>query len=130
MPKSKNDKSGMKNDTEGYMSSVELDTIEANLAILRKKINSKHQQLPAWIQSKITRAADFTTDAAQYLNTGKELEESSFKINPETHLRPAAGTKAKSKITTSKLTKNITDKVKEPVLPEFSTESTIVDIIA
>ena len=38
MPKSKNDKSGMKNDTEGYMSSVELDTIEANLAILRKKI--------------------------------------------------------------------------------------------
>jgi hypothetical protein len=75
MPKSKNDKMGMKNDTEGYMSSVELDTIEANLAILRAKIKNKNQQLPAWIQSKITRAADFTTDAAQYLNTGKELDE-------------------------------------------------------
>jgi hypothetical protein len=129
MPKSKNDKMSMKNDTEGYMSSVELDTIEANLAILRAKIKNKNQQLPAWIQSKITRAADFTTDAAQYLNTGKELEESSFKINPETHSRPAAGTKAKSKIPTSKLTKDITDKVKEPVLPKFSTESTIVDRI-
>jgi Domain of unknown function (DUF6321)/Protein of unknown function (DUF5661) len=129
MPKSKNDKMGMKNDTEGYMSSVELDTIEANLAILRAKIKNKNQQLPAWIQSKITRAADFTTDAAQYLNTGEELEESSFKINPEKHSRPAAGTNAKSKIPTSKLTKDITDKVKAPVLPKFSTESTIVDRI-
>jgi hypothetical protein len=75
MPKSKNDTSSMKNDTEGYMSSIELDTIEKNIAILRTKIKGKNQQLPAWIQSKITRAADFTTDAAQYLNTGKELEE-------------------------------------------------------
>ena len=129
MAKSKNDKSDMKNDTEGYMSTVELDTIEKNIEILRKKIRNKQQQLPAWIQSKITRAADFTTDAAQYLNTGKELEESSFKINPESHSRPAAGTKAKSKIPTSKLTREITDKVKAPVLPKFSTESTIVDRI-
>jgi hypothetical protein len=129
MTKNKNDKSGMKNDTEGYMSSVELDTIEQNIAILRKKIKGKNQQLPAWIQSKITRAADYTTDAAQYLNTGKELEESSFKINPETHSRPAPGTKAKSNIPTSKLTKDITDKVKTPVLPKFKTESTIVDRI-
>jgi hypothetical protein len=129
MTKSKNDKFGMKSDTEGYMSSVELDTIEQNITILRKKIKNKKQQLPAWIQSKITRAADFTTDAAQYLNTGKELEESSFKINPETHSRPAAGTKAKSKIPTSKLTPEINNKVKAPVLPKFSTESTIVDRI-
>jgi hypothetical protein len=129
MPKSKNDTSSMKNDTEGYMSSIELDTIEKNIAILRTKIKGKNQQLPAWIQSKITRAADFTTDAAQYLNTGKELEEASFEINPESHSRPPAGARAKSKIPTSKLTREITDKITAPVLPKFSAESTIVDRI-
>jgi hypothetical protein len=64
-----------KKDTEGYMSSVELDTMEKNIQLLRKKIKSRNQQIPAWIQSKITRASDFTTDAAQYLNTGEDIKE-------------------------------------------------------
>ena len=70
----------MKKDTEGYMSNVELETIEKNIRLLKSKIKSKDQQIPAWIQSKITRAADYTTDAAQYMNTGEPIEESSFKI--------------------------------------------------
>jgi len=116
-------------DTEGYMTSVELDTIEKNIAILRKKIKNKNQQLPAWIQSKITRASDFTTDAAQYLNTGDEIKEASFEIDKEKHSRPSPGVKAKSSIPTSKLPPEISKKVKAPVLPKFSTESTIVDRI-
>lgn len=95
----------MKKDTEGYMSNVELDTIEKNIKLLKSKIKSKDQQLPAWIQSKITRAADYTTDAAQYLNTGEKIDGASFEIDSEKHkkAKPKPGARAARDIPTSKL---------------------------
>ena len=67
--------SGKKKDEEGYMARVEFDQIERAVSILRSKIKKGDQQLPAWVQSKITRAADFIDTAAEYMSSDEEVSE-------------------------------------------------------
>ena len=67
--------SGKIKDHEGYMANLELDQMERSIAMLRKVIRKSNQQLPAWVQSKITRAADFVDTAAEYLASDEELDE-------------------------------------------------------
>lgn len=68
--------SGKIKDEEGYMAKIELDTIEKSINILREIIKKPDQQLPAWVQSKITRATDFITTAAEYLSSDEGVSES------------------------------------------------------
>lgn len=76
--------SGKKQDDEGYMARSELDSIERAVGNLRKTIKSGKQQLPAWVQSKITRAADFIDTAAEYLQSDEKIDENvSFVISPK-----------------------------------------------
>jgi hypothetical protein len=76
-------------DQEGGMAKVEIDSIERAVQNLKKKITKTDQQLPAWVQSKITRAADYINSASQYLMSGEELDENiSFEIN-RTPKKPA-----------------------------------------
>jgi hypothetical protein len=67
--------SGEKKDDEGYMARNELDSIERAIKNLRKSIKSGNQQLPAWVQSKITRAADFIDTASEYLQSDESVDE-------------------------------------------------------
>ena len=67
--------SGKKKDEEGYMANIEFDQIERAVAILRKRITKGNQQIPAWVQSKITRAADFIDTAADYMESDEEVSE-------------------------------------------------------
>ena len=67
--------SGKKLDDEGYMANLELDQMERSIAMLRKVVRKSNQQLPAWVQSKITRAADFVDTAAEYLSSDEKLSE-------------------------------------------------------
>ena len=67
--------SGKMKDEEGYMANIEMDKIERSVQILRKVIRTPKQQLPAWVQSKITRAADFIDTAAEYLSSDEMSEE-------------------------------------------------------
>lgn len=67
--------SGKKKDDEGYMARVEFDQIERAVSILRSKIKKGDQQLPAWVQSKITRAADFIDTAAEYMQSDEGVSE-------------------------------------------------------
>ena len=67
--------SGKIKDHEGYMANLELDQMERSIAMLRKVIRKSDQQLPAWVQSKITRAADFVDTAAEYLSSDEGLDE-------------------------------------------------------
>lgn len=62
-------------DQEGGMAKVEIDSIERSVQNLKKKIKKSDQQIPAWVQSKITRAADYINSASQYLMSGEELDE-------------------------------------------------------
>lgn len=67
--------SDKKKDEEGYMARVEFDQIERAINILRKTIKKPDQQLPAWVQSKITRAADFIDTAAEYMQSDEDVSE-------------------------------------------------------
>ena len=67
--------SGKKKDDEGYMANVELDQMERAIKSLRKKLKRSDTQLPAWVQSKITRAADYVDTASEYLQSDEGLSE-------------------------------------------------------
>ena len=67
--------SGEKKDDEGYMARNELDSIERAIKNLRKSIKSGNQQLPAWVQSKITKAADYIDTASEYLESDENVDE-------------------------------------------------------
>ncbi|WJZ48406.1 hypothetical protein [Synechococcus phage DSL-LC02] len=67
--------SGKKKDEEGYMARAELDTIERAIKNLRKVVKKGDTQLPAWVQSKITKAADYIDTASDYLQSDEEVSE-------------------------------------------------------
>ena len=54
-------------DNEGGMARNELSTAERAIKSLRKKIKSNKQQLPAWVQSKISKASDYIDSVADYM---------------------------------------------------------------
>jgi hypothetical protein len=68
--------SGKRKDDEGYMANVELDQMERAIKALRKKIKKSDMQMPAWVQSKITKAADYIDTASEYLQSDEGLDES------------------------------------------------------
>lgn len=67
--------SGKIKDDEGYMAKVEMQKIMHSLEKLKKVIKSSDQQLPAWVQSKITKASDYIDIAADYLSSDVEMDE-------------------------------------------------------
>jgi hypothetical protein len=67
--------SGKRKDDEGYMANVELDQMERAIKALRKKIKKSDMQMPAWVQSKITRAADYIDTASEYLQSEEGISE-------------------------------------------------------
>jgi hypothetical protein len=70
---------GKERDEEGYMASTEMDTINSAVKKLRKNIKKGDAQLPAWVQSKITKAADYIDTAADYMDSNEMSEESDKK---------------------------------------------------
>ena len=89
---------GTEKDDEGYMTNVELQSIERSVAKLKKIVTKKDQQLPAWVQSKITRAADYINTASEYLQSDDSaLEESKNPLkNPEFQVKKSSGVGALS----------------------------------
>ena len=71
-------------DEEGGMSRNELSTVERAIKSLRKKIKSNNQQLPAWVQSKITKAADYIDTAADYMSGETEQVNEAYDDDNET----------------------------------------------
>jgi hypothetical protein len=66
--------SGEMVDDEGQMAANQLDTIQHAIERLRDKIKGKKQQLPAWVQSKITKATDGIDTVADYMSSDSEEE--------------------------------------------------------
>lgn len=123
--------SGEKKDNEGYMARNELNSIEKAIKNLRKSIKSGNQQLPAWVQSKITKAADYIDTASEYLESDEKVdEEISPIINTDKHK------KARTEERINKLTKSpnpnearvAKSKSKGPSLP-FKEEISLVEKI-
>ena len=63
-------------DHEYSMARSELSTIVTATKRLRKKIGKGEGNLKAWVQSKITKAADYIDTAADYIDSGEMKKES------------------------------------------------------
>ena len=87
---------GKEKDEEGYMANTEMDTIDSAVKKLRKNIKKGDMQLPAWVQSKITKAADYIDTAADYLDSEEMSEESDAK-GKGSGTKDACYTKVKSR---------------------------------
>ena len=70
-------------DEEGGMARNELSTTERAVKSLRGKIKSDKQQLPAWVQSKISKAADHIDTVADYMMGETDLEKKKNKLTEE-----------------------------------------------
>jgi len=88
--------SGKEKDEEGYMANTEMDTINSAVKKLRKNIKKGDTQLPAWVQSKITKAADYIDTAADYMDSN-EMSEESDKKTKGSGTNDACYTKVKSR---------------------------------
>lgn len=124
--------SGKKKDDEGYMAKVELDSIERSIKNLRKVIKNKNTQLPAWVQSKITRAADYINTASEYLQSNETVEEESksFEINPKDIKASQKAKKIRTLVTqgsTEGERKAARNKVKGPSLPKGSISTGVIN---
>jgi hypothetical protein len=63
-------------DEEYSMARSELETISKAVSRLKNKVNNGEGDLEAWVQSKITKAADYIDTAADYLESGEsKIEE-------------------------------------------------------
>jgi hypothetical protein len=123
--------SGEKPDDEGYMARNELDSIENAVQNLRKSIKSGKQQLPAWVQSKITKAADYIDTAAEYLQSDEKVEEQiSHTIDPKSHrtTQKQAKIRGLTKSPNPNEAKVAKSKLKGPSLP-FKEEISLVEKI-
>lgn len=87
---------GKEKDKEGYMANSEMDTIDNAVKKLRKIVKKDDIQLPAWVQSKITKAADYIDTAADYLDSNQMSEESDKKTKGS-GTKDACYTKVKSR---------------------------------
>ena len=90
---------GKEKDEEGYMANTEIDTIDSAVKKLRKNIKKGNMQLPAWVQSKITKAADYIDTAADYLDSNEmsEMSEESDKKGKGSGTKDACYHKVKSR---------------------------------
>ena len=66
------------------MAHNELATMGRAVKTLRKKIKSPNQQLPAWVQSKITKAADHIDSVADYMSGETEKVTEGYDEGDET----------------------------------------------
>ena len=122
-------------DEEYSMARSELKTIEDAVKRLKAKVGNGEGDLEAWVQSKITKAADYIDTAADYVTSG-EMEESlkvrkgilkgkEYQIARSTGagaLSPEAATELGSKAI--ELRKK---KLTQTELPKIKKEKTLVD---
>jgi hypothetical protein len=123
--------SGKKIDDEGYMARNELDTIEKAIQNLRKSIKSDKQQLPAWVQSKITKAADYIDTAAEYLQSDESVDEGkSFEVGNKKLTRPQEKLHSMSPGQRSQLPPNMVKKLIGPTdLPPFKLNKEEISLV-
>jgi hypothetical protein len=117
-------------DHEYSMARSELDTLVKAAERIKKKVGKGEGSLEAWVQSKITKAADYIDTAADYLASG-EMEES-FTINPAAH--KVAAKRRKIEALTTSSNSNEADVAKRKLgptaeLPKVKKEEKLVDKI-
>ena len=118
-------------DHEHSMARSELSTIIAAAKRLRKKMKGEGN-IEAWVQSKITKAADYLDSAADYVDSGEmKVEGVSFNIGPK-HIegRTTSASRKLQKMTTAQQAQLPKEKVKKVLgtdLPRIKKESVSIE---
>ena len=81
----KSEETIMEKDHEYSMIRSELSTIRNAVHRLQKKMKTGEGNVEAWVQSKITRAADYLDSAADYVDSGEMEESIGFTIDTSVH---------------------------------------------
>jgi len=91
---------GDKMDDEGNMAKSQLKTMERAIKALNKKIKKGSDQLPAWVQSKITKATDDIDTASDYLqgDVKEAVDKDKMKCNKPKAQAHGSGESGKSHI--------------------------------
>jgi hypothetical protein len=84
-------------DEEYSMARSELKTIEDAVKRLKAKVGKGEGSLEAWVQSKITKAADYIDTAADYIASGEMEESFGYEIDPSTHKKAQKREKIRTK---------------------------------
>ena len=119
-------------DHEYSMARSEISTIIAAAKRLKKKMGKGEGSLEAWVQSKITKAADYLDSAADYVNSGEmKAESKSFVVGSDhTRVRTTNASKKLQTMSTAQQAQLPKEKVKKVLgtdLPRFNKEETSVD---
>ena len=115
-------------DHEYSMARSEISTIISAAKRLRNKMGKGEGSLEAWVQSKITKAADYLDSAADYVDSGEmKAEGISFDVGSgHTRVRTTNASKKLQKMTTAQQAQLPKEKVKKVLgadLPRFNKES-------
>jgi hypothetical protein len=118
-------------DEEYSMARSQIKTIEDAVKRLKAKVGKGEGDLEAWVQSKITKAADYIDTVADYVASGEMEESLGYEIDPEKHKKTKMSSAAKKidAMTTAQQAQ-LPPKAKKVVgvsLPKF--EETLVDKI-
>ena len=141
-------------DHEYSMARSELSTISDALKKLNQTIGKGEGNLEAWVQSKITKAADYLDTAADYVSSGESkiqescwkeytnkdmgkkrkrmvpVTESDFVINPEEHKKAQRSAKIRTLVTkgsTEGERKAAENKTTGPLLPKGSISTGVIN---
>lgn len=74
---------GKELDDEGSMIMNQLDQIERSVNMMRNVVKDPNMQIPAWVQSKVTLAADYIETSAGYMSSKNEEAEYIFDVIEE-----------------------------------------------
>ena len=119
-------------DHEYSMARSELSTIISAAKRLKKKVGKGEGSIEAWVQSKITKAADYLDSAADYVDSGEmKAEGVSFNIGPKhTEGRTTSASRKLQKMTTAQQAQLPKEKVKKVLgtdLPRIKKESVSIE---
>lgn len=81
---------GKEIDDEGSMIMNQLDQIERSINMMRDVVKDPKMQVPAWVQSKVTLAADYIETVAGYMSSKNEEVESIDEISTDGYYKAAA----------------------------------------
>ena len=120
-------------DHEYSMARSELSTIEDAIKRLKKKVGKGEGNLEAWVQSKITKAADYIDTVADYIDSSEMEEAFGYTIDPESHKKQRKREKIRtiSKKGSTEGERSVASSMlgQTPELPKIKKEETIVNKI-
>lgn len=89
---------GKEMDDEGSMIMNQLDQIERSINMMRDVVKDPKMQVPAWVQSKVTLAADYIETVAGYMSSKNEEVESIDEISTDGYYKAAAKSRMDSAV--------------------------------